>query len=463
MRQPKPFRDAVDDISGAPLETPTPPRDPLLKFVRPSSAEATGVTTPCDDLSPFMVPCILDLGHEGLHKSAGSVWSGKPAPAHRHECQHGHPHDGRCECVCGHVAWSASKQLDRIAEEWHAPTPAPETPPRCKRNCDNPKYAAVRCEKSAGHEAPHVGHDSSVRVTWWDTRFPEPRPSQGTEAPAPTTLCKCGHTISLHYSRFKTNCANADCDCTKFVAGGTEALETPSETTRRYNLLCDSINEDDSTCPEGCSDLGHVEECEQGMAATIIEGQQEKIASLRSELERARAELVEAREQNRALINDQRAFALCVGADPDTVGFDGVTDTAIRLWQEMKALGEQRDEARSVIESLAADREALIEGMVKQRGPDDFDRGRWFAAQVDDQPDNGYATADEALAAHRRSSLTPAAPPQSLPLSDSNRRCLNCGHKRSRHSATGSECFADKARCDCPNWIEAAAPPQEQR
>lgn len=37
---------------------------------------------------------------------------------HKHECQHGHPHDGRCECVCGYQAWSASKSPNGQAEEW---------------------------------------------------------------------------------------------------------------------------------------------------------------------------------------------------------------------------------------------------------------------------------------------------------------------------------------------------------
>lgn len=40
----------------------------------------------------------------------------------------------------------------------------------------------MRCEKDAGHESPHVGHASSVRITWWDTRFPAPEPP-----PAPPT------------------------------------------------------------------------------------------------------------------------------------------------------------------------------------------------------------------------------------------------------------------------------------
>jgi hypothetical protein len=48
---------------------------------------------------------------------------------HLHECQHGHPHDGRCECVCGYEAWSASKSPNRIAEEWHSvPSSGATTP-----------------------------------------------------------------------------------------------------------------------------------------------------------------------------------------------------------------------------------------------------------------------------------------------------------------------------------------------
>lgn len=110
-------------------------RSLAAKLRASSPPEEPKEPTPCDDLSPFMVPCTLDLGHEGLHKSAGSVWKGEPStpPTHKHECQHGHPHDGRCECVCGYIAWPASKSPGGIAEEWHAGPPEGRTDATDKR------------------------------------------------------------------------------------------------------------------------------------------------------------------------------------------------------------------------------------------------------------------------------------------------------------------------------------------
>jgi len=63
-----------------------------------------------------------------------------------------------------------------------------------------------------------------------------------------------------------------------------------------------------------------------------------EVQSATSEL---RSLLRESEATNLRLVNEARAYAMCVGADPDQVPPDQVMEAANNLWREMKGLGER--------------------------------------------------------------------------------------------------------------------------
>ncbi len=68
----------------------------------------------------------------------------------------------------------------------------------------------------------------------------------------------------------------------RFLLDRCEAL---TKIEKNYRLLAQSINEDESTCPEGCDSFGHVAECKTGESASIIEQLRARVAALSEALE----------------------------------------------------------------------------------------------------------------------------------------------------------------------------------
>lgn len=93
-------------------------------------------------------------------------------------------------------------------------------------------------------------------------------------------------------------------------------IEGLHERTRRYELLRQAINEDDSPCDPECDSYGHTETCKFVSTTACLENRQEEINRLRAE----RDALLKKVERVRALKREKSTITFGHG-DVEAVGY----------------------------------------------------------------------------------------------------------------------------------------------